>query len=107
MCVFLEMAGDFLKFVEGYRLGDAIAIEYGYAKHSPVWEALGQNKYVEIFYGQQETLYRDNTYSRLMEVRINRCVRRYAGSTGRRCVAQDEFLEHGNRIFQNFQCLEL
>ena len=72
--VFLEMAGDFLNFVEAYRVGDSISIEYGYGKHSPVWQALGQKKYVEIFYGQQETLYRDNPYSRLMEVRINRCV---------------------------------
>jgi len=100
--VFLEMSQDFLEFVEAYRIGDAIAIEYGYKKFSPVWKANKQHKYVEIWLGQQETLYRDNVYSRLQELRLNRVVRRYAATTGKRCVAQDEFLEHGNRFFSEF-----
>ena len=33
-----------------------------------------------------------------MEVRGNHCVRRYHGSIGKRCITQDEFLEHDNHI---------
>ena len=33
---------------------------------------------------------------------MNRFVRRYHASTGRRCVSQDEFLENGNRFFSEF-----
>ena len=99
---FLEMSYDFLEFAEAYRIGDSISIEFGYQKHAPVWQAVGQHKYVEIFYGQQESLYRDIAYSRLQEIRINRVVRRYHANTGKRCVAHDEFLEHGNRFFSNF-----
>ena len=62
---FLEMSIDFLEFVRAYRVGDTIGIEYGYQKQSPVWMALGQHKYVNIFYGQQEKLYRDFPFSRL------------------------------------------
>ena len=35
-------------------------------------------------------------------MRLNRFVCRYHGSTGKRCVAQDEFLEHGNRFYSAF-----
>ena len=93
---------DFLEFVTAYRVGDAISIEYGYDKHSPVFNILGQNKYVDIDFGQKEELYRDFPFSRLQEVRINRVVRRYNGATGKRCSGQDEFLEHGNRNFSEF-----
>ena len=68
---FLEMSYDFFEFVEAYRVGDAISVEYGYQKHSPVWLALGQHKYVDILYSQQEVLYRDIVFSRLQELRIN------------------------------------
>jgi len=67
-----------------------------------VSKALGQNKYVEICLGQQETLFRDSVYSRLHEQRINCSLRRYNGATGKRCVAHDKFLEHGNRFFSDF-----
>ena len=66
---------------------------------SPVWMALGQHKYVNIWYGQQETLYRNYPFSKLQEVRINRVMRRCARKN---CVAHDEFLEHGNRFFSEF-----
>ncbi len=46
--VFIEMAYNLLKFVNAFRIGDAIIIKHGYEKHSPVFEILGQNKYVEI-----------------------------------------------------------
>ena len=68
MSVFLELAEDLLDFIDAYRIGVIITIEYGYQKHSIVWKALGQSKYVERFLGQQETLYQDHPYSRLMEM---------------------------------------
>ena len=34
---FLETSYDVFKFVEAYRVKDAIAVEYGYQKQSPVW----------------------------------------------------------------------
>ena len=101
---FLEMSHDLFEFIEAYRIGDSITVEYGYQKQAPVWLVLGQHKYVDIFYSQQEVLYRDNPYSRLQELRINRFVRRYHSDTGKRCVCHDEFLEHGNRFFSEFQC---
>ena len=100
--VFLELAFNFLECVDAYRIGDAVAIEYGCSKHSTVWKALGQNKYVEIFLVQQETLYRDFPFLRLQELRMNCVVRRYHGTTDKHCVARDEFLEHGNRFFLSF-----
>jgi len=99
---FLKISCNFLEFVNAYRLGDAVCVEYGYQKYASVWEALGQSKYVKIFYSQQETLYRDFPFSRLQEMRLNRFVCRHHGSTGKRCVAQDEFLEHGNRFYSAF-----
>ena len=99
---FLEMSYDFFEFIEAYRVGDSITVEYGYQKQSSVWLVLGQHKYVDIFYSQQEVLYRDNVFSRLQELRMNRFVRRYHSDTGKRCVAHDEFLEHGNRFFSEF-----
>ena len=63
---------------------------------------MGKNKYVEIHLRQQEVLYRDNPFSRLQECRTNRVVRRCHGDTGKRCVCQDEFLEHGNRFYSEF-----
>jgi len=99
---FLEMAYDFKEFVRAYCIGDSISIEFDYQKQVPAWEAMGQHKYVDIFYGQQEALYRDVPFSTLQEIRLNRVVRRYHASTGKRCVAHDEFLEHGNRFFSNF-----
>ena len=44
-CAFLAMSYDFLEFVTGFQVDDAIAIKYGYKHHAPVWEMLGQNKY--------------------------------------------------------------
>ena len=63
---------------------------------------MNQNKYVDIFLGQQETLYRESPFSRLKEVRTNYVVRRYHALTGKQCADQDEFVEHGNRFFSEF-----
>ena len=81
--VFLEISHDLVEFINAYRTGDSIAVELGYQKHSSVWEVLGQNKYVEIFLGQQETMYWDSPFSRLQELRLNRVVRRYNALTGK------------------------
>ena len=43
---FIVMSNDFLQFVEAYHNADAVAVEHGYLRHLPVWEALGQDKYV-------------------------------------------------------------
>ena len=80
---FVEMAHDFLEFVNAYRLGDAIAIEIGYQHHAPRAQELGQKKYVQILMRQQEVLYLNNQYSRLQEWRMNRVVRRYDRATGK------------------------
>ena len=77
-------------------------IESGYDKHCAAYQIMGQNKYVEIVLRQREVLYRDHPFSRLQECRINRVVRRCHRSTGKRCVAVDEHLEHGNRFYSDF-----
>ena len=79
-------------------------IEVGYQQHAPRAEALGQNKYVEVWLGQQDSLYRDHPYSRLQECCMNRVVRRYDAATGKRCVGHDEFMEHGNCFFPVTKC---
>ena len=101
-CNFLEMSTNLLSFIDSCRLGDAVGIEYGYVKHLPVWLLGGQNKYVEITYGQTDACYRDHPFSRLQELRINRVVRRYHADSKKSCVSQDLFLEHGNNVFSNF-----
>ena len=85
-----------------YHIGDSIAIEHDYQTFAPFWKMTGQTKYIDIWLGQQETLYRDHPYLRLQELCLNRVVCRYNATTGKRCVAQDEFLEHGNRFFSEF-----
>ena len=65
---FLEISFDFSRFVDGYRLDDSIALEFGHHKQMPVWQATSQNKYVDITHGQHETLYRDSTYQVLQEI---------------------------------------
>ena len=73
--VSLDMAHDVLEFINAYCVGDSIAVEHGYQWQLPIWEMLKQNKYIQITYGQHETLYRDHAYSRLQEeVRINHCI---------------------------------
>ena len=66
--VFIEIAHDFLQFVNAYRVGDSIMVEYGYQKFLPVLKLIGHNKYVEIIYAQQETLYKSPFSSRVLAV---------------------------------------
>mmetsp|Transcript_36307 Transcript_36307/g.73958 ORF Transcript_36307/g.73958 Transcript_36307/m.73958 type:complete len:315 (+) Transcript_36307:351-1295(+) len=103
--IFIIMALDFKSFTEAYRNGDALMIEYGYKRFAPVWEMLGQCKYVARHWDQAETLSRGDTFSfaRVMECRINRCVRRYEpGEDGKRMTAHDENLEIWNGFFARF-----
>ena len=64
---FLIMSLIFSEFINAFHLGDAVAIESGYQKHAPVWQAMGQHNYVEIHHFQHELLYRDNPFSILQE----------------------------------------
>ena len=58
-CVlFVIMAGDFFKFVSAYRNADAVGVEMGYCRFAPVWQQLGQTKYLERHWDQQEVLLR-------------------------------------------------
>ena len=45
--IFFEMSFDFHESFNAYHLGDTVAIESGYQKHVPVWQAMNQHKYVE------------------------------------------------------------
>ena len=100
--LFVLMMIDFTNFVNAYRSGDAIMIEQGYIQFSMVWQMFGQTKYVERTWHQLETCYSDHPYSRLHELRMNRCVRRYKSSLGKRMMAQDEAVELWNRFFTEF-----
>ena len=95
----LEISYDFLEFVTAYRVGDAIDIECNYQKHSSIWQAIGQHKYIDIFFVRQEYIFHNNPFSLLQEIRRSMVVRRYHDNAGKRCVAHNEFLEHGIRVF--------
>ena len=91
---FLEMSYDFLEFVTAYRVGDAVAIEYGYNKHLNVWQCNGQNKYAKItFKHHAEVLSRDSPFQTIKKS----CVDRY-----KRAVGHDDFLEHCNPFLSEF-----
>ena len=57
------------------------------------------SKYLEAYHEQLDCLLRNNQYSRLEEVRRNRCVRTYHGRTGKMALAHDEWLELNNKEF--------
>ena len=54
--LFVLMAKEFLTFVESYRCGDSIAIENGYQSFVSVWRCLGQTRYLERHWRQQEEM---------------------------------------------------
>jgi len=101
-CLFLHMSDDFFLFVQSYRCGDAIGIEQGYEWFVAAWTSLGQVKYVAAYHEQVAQLLVKHSYQMLMESRINRTVRPHPRSTGKSCIAHDEFLELGNRLFSMF-----
>ena len=63
---------------------------------------MDQYNYVAITHAQNETLYWDSPHRMPQEIWNTRTVRRYHSRTGKRRVAQNEFLEHGNRFFAEF-----
>ena len=101
-CLFLHISDDFFRFVQSYRCGDAIAIEKGYEWFVTAWTSLGQVKYVSAYHEQVAQLLVKHSYQMLMESRINRTVRPHPRSTGKSCIAHDEFVELGNRLFAMF-----
>jgi hypothetical protein len=96
---FISMSGNFLEFVHAYRYQDSVSIESGYTLFAPRWKVLGQHKYLEAYHEQLDCLLRNNQYSRLEEVRRNRCVRTYHGRTNKMALAHDEWLELNNKEF--------
>ena len=100
--LFLIMYTDFRRFVDSYREGDSVSILHGYMRFAPIWQELGQSKYVERHWHQLEQLFRDFPFSRYMEAMINRCVRRYPKEDGKRMVAHDEHMENMNASFAAF-----
>ena len=63
-CNFLEMSTNLLSFVDSCRVGGVVGIECVYVKHLLVWLLDGQNKYVQITYGQIDACYRDHSFRR-------------------------------------------
>ena len=60
---------------------------------------LSQCKYLGAYQEQIDCLLCNHQYSRLEEVRRNRCVRTYHGRTGKMAVAHNEWLELNNKEF--------
>ena len=56
-------------------------------------------RYLGAYHEQLDCLLREHQYSRLKEVRRNRCVGTYHGQTGKMAVAHDEWLELNNKEF--------
>ena len=54
--MFVKMADDFFEFVQSYRCGDAVSIEKCYHNFVPVWRDLGQTRYLERTWRQDEQL---------------------------------------------------
>ena len=100
--MYLHMANDFLTFVASYRSGCAIGIENGYQKFVGVWKALGQTRYLERHWRQQEMLFGRLPFQMLEELRRNRTMWRYHDSTGKSELAMDEALELANRFLAQF-----
>ena len=70
--MFITMSQDFFAFVASYRNGDSIGIESGYQTFVGVWKALGQKRYEERHWRQQEMLLEKITYRELEQFRRNR-----------------------------------
>ena len=91
------MVFNFQMFVEAYQNGDAVMVEFGYKRFAPVWQMLGQHKYVERHWHQCETL-----CSFFNSARLQGFVPRFAEDTGKKLTAQDENLEIWNSFFARF-----
>ena len=91
------MSNIFKSFVDSYRVQDSIGIEQGYREMAPAWKINGQNKYLQAWVEQLDTLNEKFVYSRTQEYRTNSTVRTYHASTGKNAIAHDEFVEIVNR----------
>lgn len=96
------MAMDVFAFIDSYRCGDAIGIEMGYQNFVAVWRALGQHRYEEHHWRQQEEMLLKKPYHFLEWVRRSCTVNPYHGSLGKNQLAYDEALELANRFFAQF-----
>ena len=101
-CLFITMSKDFFTFVDSYRSADAIGVEMGYQAFVAVWRALGQTRYLERHWRQQEQMLSLHPFSWLEMLRRYRFVRKYHGSTGKGTLAMDEMLELANRFYSQF-----
>ena len=104
MCaLFLHMSDeDLFLFIQSYRSADSIATIKWYDWFVAAWTALGQNKYVAAYHEQIDMLLVKFTYRRYVESLLNWTVRTHPASSGKGCVAQDEYLELCNRLFTQF-----
>ena len=100
--MFVSMAHDFITFVEAYRSGDSISIELGYQRFVPVWKALGQSRYEERHWRQQEETLLKHPFLRCEEFQRSRASNPYDGSTGKSHLAMDECIELSNRFYTQF-----
>ena len=97
--LFVQIAKEFLTFVESYRCGDSIAIEYGYQRFVPVWRCLRQSRYLERHWRQQEEMMMKFPFTWLETLRRFRTVGRYPGKCKKGRIAMDECLELSNRFY--------
>ena len=100
--LFVQIAKEFLTFVESYRCGDSIAIEYGYQRFVPVWRCLRQSRYLERHWRQQEEMMMKFPFTWLETLRRFRTVGRYPGKHKKGRIAMDECLELSNRFYAQF-----
>ena len=56
------MSNIFKSFVDSYRVQDSIGIEQGYREMAPAWKINGQNKYLQAWVEQLDTL-NENLYT--------------------------------------------
>ena len=96
------MAKDFFTSVDSYRSANAVGIELGYQSFVTVWRALGQTRYLERHWRQQEQMLIHHPFFWLEMLRRHRFVRKYHGSTGKGTLAMDECLEFANRFYAQF-----
>jgi hypothetical protein len=101
-CVFLIMSSDWISFVQSYRKCDSIAVELIYERFAPVWRCLGQSRYLERVWRQQESLLTRFDFQTLQTAHWNRFSRPYHGSTGKGAHAKDEKLEFLNLDYSRF-----
>jgi hypothetical protein len=100
--VFLLMSSDWINFVKAYRKCDSIIVELIYERFAPVWRCLGQSRYLERVWRQQEALLTRFSFNELQTARWNCFSQPYHGTTGKGAHAKDEKLEFLNLDYSRF-----